>query len=579
MDPLGALSLARKALVTTGSNEANVRVHALHRTVRRLESDHGSLEGFLRSSIDALSISRVLGDERLIAEDILFLSEAYCRMGQFERELEECQRAMYLLQRGQDSLVIARAHLRILEAMLHASTSDAIHGQAAEAERLFSALNDGQGLAKTWSLVGRSYANDGRWADARPFLKKAHRLSTEIRADTLQARIELDLLDAALHTGRKEEAASLLASVQALVPHAGDRTMRIELLQLRHEAAAQGGRWQEALELFKAYHAATDSVHLERSTQQVAGLGALYELNVKDRDNALLRERNALNETLIAHERRRYHGLLLAFGLLSALVVALIIAGYHLARSRKRVMLKNRVIRRQSDEIGTKNLELKRQNMRLAETLMSEEEKDLLLREIHHRIKNDLQIVSTLLRIHTMGTVDKNTAELLEDTQRRVATMASVHDQLYRSSDLRNIAIEDHLRTLLGNVIRSFFAEDRIAFDLRSNVRELPTEVMMPLGLVLNELVTNSVKHAFAPNGTGKLMIELMEDATGRIVLRYSDDGPLERSAERLRGDGFGMHLIRSLAEQLDGEVMLLQADTVTFQMEFHITGALKAAS
>ncbi|MEO8588059.1 MAG: sensor histidine kinase, partial [Flavobacteriales bacterium] len=278
---------------------------------------------------------------------------------------------------------------------------------------------------------------------------------------------------------------------------------------------------------------------------------------------------NARNEATIAEQRASNGYLIALLGVLVVLAVALFITSRYSLRMIRRTKLKNEVIRRQHDEIHTKNMELQRQNMRLAETLMSDEEKEIMIREIHHRVKNNLQVVDSLLSIQCGSGDDPKVERMLREAQGRIRSMALVHEHIYRSAGMAHGSLKTHMEQLARNVLVAHGAHDKISVMVETADIALPVETLMPLSLVVNELLTNAVKYAFTDRDHGHVRI-LVRTAGSGYELLFNDDGVgLDGEQPFLRERSFGLELVEVLAEQLNGEVRVLKGAGATFSMTF----------
>lgn len=177
------------------------------------------------------------------------------------------------------------------------------------------------------------------------------------------------------------------------------------------------------------------------------------------------------------------------------------------------------------------------------------EEKTVMLREIHHRVKNNLQVITSLLRLQSRETEDPKTLELFKDSTNRVVAMALIHDKMYQTKDLAKINLEEYLSTLLQDLIHSYSVEIPIHADIKSQVESISNKSLVPLALLFNELVSNSLKHAFKELAEGRIKI-LIDREKGKIILSYWDNGVWR---EKQKDTSFGLELIESLTEQMDG--------------------------
>lgn len=207
---------------------------------------------------------------------------------------------------------------------------------------------------------------------------------------------------------------------------------------------------------------------------------------------------------------------------------------------------------------------------RTAELEKLNNEKDVILKEMHHRVKNNLQIVSSLIRLQ-MEEGDNNFNGVLDKTQSRIETIASIHESLYKHKDLALINVANYWEKLFNDCLKSLVNEPaNFKLNLDIDYLELPVDKMIPLGLLINEWITNSILHGFKGRNHGSIFLSLrLKDS--KYVLTYKDDGT--GFSENPEDDGeyhFGNFLIEGFAEQLNGVVKTKPSDTgVYFELEF----------
>ena len=197
--------------------------------------------------------------------------------------------------------------------------------------------------------------------------------------------------------------------------------------------------------------------------------------------------------------------------------------------------------------------ELERTHKELRETMLSKEEKEVMIKEIHHRVKNNLQIVKSLIRFQMEQVKDEQTMELFNECVNRVSAMALVHEQTYLSKDLANIDVSSYLQALIRDLVHAYAVGIRLHLDVDIRVRTLGVDTLVPLGLLINEVISNSFKHAFKGRTHGTITVHLSGSETEGLELRIGDDGiglP-ERDSWR-EPKSLGMELIHTLAGQLD---------------------------
>jgi PAS domain S-box len=193
------------------------------------------------------------------------------------------------------------------------------------------------------------------------------------------------------------------------------------------------------------------------------------------------------------------------------------------------------------------------------------EEKEVLLREIHHRVKNNLQVISSLLNAQARDVEAPDVRARFKDTQDRIRSMASIHEQLYQSDDLARVEFDAYLEGLLDDLFRSH-RTGSVNRTLEADAQPLSIDQAIPAGLIVNELVTNALEHAFPEGESGTVAVTFHADAD-TAQLTVADDG---RGAEDLDGDGrLGLRLVRGLARQLRGTLSTDLEDGVTVTITF----------
>ena len=202
-------------------------------------------------------------------------------------------------------------------------------------------------------------------------------------------------------------------------------------------------------------------------------------------------------------------------------------------------------------------------------------EKEVMLREIHHRVKNNLQVVSSLLNMQARAAKDEDIQDALSESRDRIMTMSLIHSQLYEGSDLAEINMKEFVDRLLGQLLQSYQVGDtRIARVVRVDDYPFPISVAVPVGLIINELLSNALKHAFEGRDEGKIEVSLTASEDGRVNLTVSDDGTgLPSGFDINTSKTLGLRLVKILTEdQLQGTLKVTSDGGATFKMEFDIT-------
>ncbi|HZV12551.1 MAG TPA: PAS domain-containing protein [Candidatus Kapabacteria bacterium] len=203
-------------------------------------------------------------------------------------------------------------------------------------------------------------------------------------------------------------------------------------------------------------------------------------------------------------------------------------------------------------------------------------EKEILLKEVHHRVKNNMQIISSMLNLQEEFMHDPHDRDAFRDTQNRIKSMALVHEMLYQSEDLAKIDFDLYIRTIVQQLLESYTTEpDKIDLEVQTNNIHLDVNAAIPCGLIINELVSNSLKYAFPGNRKGKISIVFAKDERGGYCCTVSDNGiGLPNEVDLGHSSTLGLQLVDTLVHQLGGNIDISRESGTTFRINF--SGAKK---
>jgi len=197
-------------------------------------------------------------------------------------------------------------------------------------------------------------------------------------------------------------------------------------------------------------------------------------------------------------------------------------------------------------------------------------EKEMLLKEIHHRVKNNLMIISSLLNLQSSYIKDEGARNVFKESQNRAKSMAMIHERLYQSTDLKNIDFGDYIRCLVTDLYHTMVSNpEQVRLDINVEDVKIDINTLVPLGLIVNELVTNSMKYAFPGDASGYVQVELNRK-NEKIVLKVSDNGiGFPEDLDYKNTSSLGLQLVNSLTSQIDGEIELNTSQGTSFTIIF----------
>lgn len=194
-------------------------------------------------------------------------------------------------------------------------------------------------------------------------------------------------------------------------------------------------------------------------------------------------------------------------------------------------------------------------------------EKELLLKEIHHRVKNNMQIVSSLLKMQTRYVEDEKLLEIFRESQNRINAMATIHSILYASDNFATINFGKYIRDMAKQLFRSYNTNPGISLELKADDCLLSIDTVIPCGLMINELISNALKHAFPEGRRGEILIEMNQSASG-IEMRFVDNGVgFPENLDFRNTKTLGMRLVSMLVKQLGGSIELIRNGGARFEI------------
>jgi two-component sensor histidine kinase len=198
-------------------------------------------------------------------------------------------------------------------------------------------------------------------------------------------------------------------------------------------------------------------------------------------------------------------------------------------------------------------------------------EKEVLLKEVHHRVKNNLQIISSLLNLQTNQIADQKTRDALRDSQNRVRTMALIHEKLYQSPDLEQVDFAAYLKGLVNFLAQSYRANsNQVLIKTEAQNIYLDIDSAIPCGLIVNELVSNSLKYAFPENREGYIRVSCQQSSKDEVVLIVRDDGAgLPAGFDPSKSSSLGLKLVTSLVQQLNGKLEMENQGGLSYKIAF----------
>jgi len=193
-------------------------------------------------------------------------------------------------------------------------------------------------------------------------------------------------------------------------------------------------------------------------------------------------------------------------------------------------------------------------------------EKTVMLKEIHHRVKNNLQVIISLLRLQSRELINEEAISKFRDTTSRVLAMALIHEKMYQSEELSKINLDDYFSGLIEDILDSYQVNFKVNTKINCKIDNLEMKMIVPLALIFNELFTNSLKYAFDDATEAKITLDLKYTINNEFIVEYTDNGKWQTPVNE---DSFGLELITMLTEQLDGKLEFVSDPLTKFTFQF----------
>lgn len=313
------------------------------------------------------------------------------------------------------------------------------------------------------------------------------------------------------------------------------------------------GNYLGALEHYRNVKKLSDSTSGINKNKQIDELKIDYETASKEQKIKLLNDQDKLQKSELQKSK------LLNSVSIWSLILLLVIIG--LLFNRYRLKQRNHA------KLEIKEREINQKNINLKHLL---DEKEWLLKEIHHRVKNNLQTVISLLNSQSAYLENDMALSAIKNSQHRIHSMSLIHQKLYNSENISTINMPNYIKELVEYLRESFSLGQRIRFEVKVDSLELDVAHAVPLGLILNEAITNSIKYAFPEDRTGMIYITLETIGENQYVLTISDNGiGFDTNLSTKKANSFGMSLIKGLTDDLDGKLTMENNNGTILKIEF----------
>jgi two-component system, sensor histidine kinase PdtaS len=407
-----------------------------------------------------------------------------------------------------------------------------------------------KGLSK--GNLGLSYFNSGDINKAIPLIKEDVYYSLMYNRYESAFNSYVILVDCYIRLNDIPEAKKYLDSTGLLMrDHLKDISQRLQYLYLQSKFYQAAKEYKTANQFFNEYFNLKDSVSMLEKEQNLLNTEVAFKIEAKEQElleKTRIIEQKKLNEaTQRTFRAYSFAGIVI----LLVVIVFLILNNYYSKNREKELHLTNEKINAQNSQIE-----------------QSLKEKEVLIKEIHHRVKNNLQIITSMLSLQISKEEGSPTEQILREAKQRIDSIALTHQMLYQKDNLSNILIGEYIQNLVRQIEASLPSSTiRLVTEINVEKRKINIDNAIPLGLLINELLTNAYKHAFPGKAGGVITVSLGENEN-HCILTVKDNGVgLPDNYNSPDRKSMGMDLIFILAEQLDAALTIENSGGAQFSL------------
>jgi two-component sensor histidine kinase len=465
------------------------------------------------------------------------LAQVYDELDRVPESIEWYRKALQKrIERRADEVYILRTACFIVRQFIKqgkASDGLALSDSLAKAYPLSSSLSkatSAQNMALCYEAMNKYEKAEGHFLE----MIRNYRAATLKDEFTIIANLDIAKFYLQRHQFKQ---AHIYLDTAVLYESFNPLTDRRKMFQMLFVADSALGNYKAAISNLRTYQLLNDSILNERKSRQIEALTVQFETDKKEQSIRLLEKEGKLQQNKLSQERNTRTWILGAVGLMAIIIFLLV----NYLRLKQRT---NKKLQIQQTEIEKKNTTL--QHM--------VEEKEWLVREIHHRVKNNFQIVQGLLGTQSGYLKSDEAINALTDSRHRVQAMSMIHQKLYQSENMSSIDAHAYIHELVSHLQSSFNTRSSIQFNVNVDRVQLNLSHCIPVGLILNEAMTNAIKYAFPDGRQGVITISLRRNSPSHFVLCIGDNGVGLPATFNISNPGtMGLRLMRGLSEDIEG--------------------------
>lgn len=530
-----ALENYKLSLVLNSSVDDKKGMGSALRNIGVVNRQLGNYQEAVNVLVEGLKISQELGDHARESSLLLDIALNYIDQREEATASKYLEQAFKLPITSQDLVLLSRYYNR--KGIIHESRQEFDEAIECHKKGIEIKIKRGQNHARDLHNLANTYSQKGDFKMAENLADSA--LSMKRKAGwQVSTTFTLNLLSDIYHASG-DDAKAIKVSLEALQIAKEKKVKDRERKTLGDLAESYGaiGNYELAWKYQKKYQALDDSLFNLQKSKQQANLLTLYETEKKQRTIEL----QEANLALATSTNSR-----LWIGIVAAVIIGALLLFVLYQKSKT-----NALLSQQKEEIEVRD-----------------KEKEVLLKEIHHRVKNNLQIISSILNIQSRKLDDESAKTAVKEGQSRIKSMSLIHEKLYGNNELSIVNMKEYIEELSAFLFKSYKTSSNIIAKIEAEELTLDIDRAIPIGLILNELISNSLKYAFDEKQEGTLTVKLSQ-VEDEIKLEVADSGK-GLPDDFQESQSMGMRLVNSLTEQIQGAINIKSSPGASFSISFN---------
>lgn len=498
----------------------------------------GELSQALAWYLESSELAQKIGDSIHLSSSLFNVGSVYHRLGEIDKTLEFLNRSLEIRQAIKDTALISSSLFGI----------GGIYSSMGEFEKALSYFEESIRYSKAtgflritgsaYASMGTTYARKGDFESAMVYYEKSIEISESIQHHDALVVVRFSQAGVKRDQGLIDEAIQYCNTALAIANENSLYLRSVNVHERLSELYSFKGNTDSSFSHYKKFIASRDSVNNLKTSREVARLEAQYEFGSKMLADSLTAANQIQEEQLRTDKQTTIS---VAFGIGIALMLILSASLIYAYRSQTR---SNKVIQQ------------------------SLAEKEMLIQEIHHRVKNNLTMVSNLLELQGDFLEDAGAKAAIGEGKSRLNSIALIHQQLYQSNERTSVEMLDFIEELVSELSFAYGTDERgIQIEAQIDTIQLDVEKAISLGLILHELLNNSLKYAFPESRRGRIQVELRKKEDRNLALTVSDNGV--GMPEEISSQSLGMKLIHLLSGELKGKLKFVVQSGTHFELVF----------